>query len=108
MSTPEQGLDRREWETQMAALEDQLRDDPREALPDLVDLVGGMLEERGFQLDEPVTRAGEEPEVVAEYLAARDTARRVERDQADPSDVGEAIHGLRAVYEHLIVERSAP
>src|SRR5438477_385843 len=34
MASPDPGLDRHEWETEMAALEEQLADAPAEALPD--------------------------------------------------------------------------
>src|SRR2546427_174782 len=55
----EPGLDRHEWEGEMQALEDQLHDSPGEALSELDDLVARMLEETGYDLDDPVVR--EEP-----------------------------------------------
>lgn len=110
MSQHEPGLDRHEWEGVYASLEDDLRDDPRGGLPELADLVERMLEESGFQLDEPVTLEGEERDVVAEYTAAREVSDAVERgdEGVGPGDVASAIDGLRAVYEHLVIERAAP
>ena len=69
-----------------------------------------MLGESGYQLDEPVTVGGEERDVVAEYLAARETSDAVERDDENvsPGDVAAAIGGLQAVYEHVLTERAAP
>jgi hypothetical protein len=92
----------------MAALEDDLETSPIEALPELDALIGRMLEEAGFELDDPVVRAGEEREVVAEYLAAHEITEALERgsDQISPGDVAAAINGLRAIYDYLIAEFS--
>jgi hypothetical protein len=109
MSMHEPGLDRHEWETEYATLEEELADDPRAALPELADLVGRMLDERGFELDEPVTVQGEEPDIVAEYRAAREVSDRVERDEdVDPGDIAAAINGLQSVCRYILVERAAP
>ncbi len=104
----EPGLDRHEWESRFQALEEDLAGDPVEALPELADLVEQMLEESGYDLSDPVAREGEEREVVAEYVAARETSDRVERDEdVGPGDVGAAINGLRDIYRYLVEERSA-
>jgi hypothetical protein len=105
----EPGLDRHEWESRMQALEEELRDEPAAGLPELADLVEQMLVESGYELDDPVARAGEEREVVAEYVAARETSDRVERDDpVDPGDIGAAIEGLRSIFHFLTAERTAP
>jgi len=109
MSMQEPGLDRHEWESELESLEPELRDSPAEALPDLADLIQRMLNERGFDVADPVGRESDEPEIVREYLNGREVADRVDRgDDVDPGDVASAINGLRALYDHLIVERSAP
>ena len=48
MARPKPGLDRHEWESELATLEPQLEDDPASALPGLADLVERMLLERGY------------------------------------------------------------
>jgi hypothetical protein len=108
MSMHEPGLDRYDWASQLEGLEEDLRSDPIDALPELADLVERILGEAGYDIDDPVAREGEEREVVAEYLAAREISDLVEQgsDQMSPGDVGQAISGLRAVAEHLIRERS--
>jgi hypothetical protein len=99
----EPGLDRHEWESRWAVLEDDARTDPEEALPELADLVEEMLVEAGYDVTDPVARAGEEREVVAEYLAARETANRVNADEdVDPGDVAAAINGLVAIRDYII------
>ena len=109
METPDPGLDRHEWESELASLDDGLRDSPAEALPDLVDLVGRMLHERGYDLDDPVAREGEEREVVAQFQASRAVADRVDRDEdVDPGDIADAINGLRELFDSVIAERESP
>lgn len=106
----EPGLDRHEWESEWQALEEQMADAPAEVLPELDDLVSRMLEARGFALDDPVAADGDDPEIVAEFRAARETTRLLDAgaDGVSPGDVAAAINGYRAVYEHLLSERSAP
>ena len=109
MSANEPGLDRHDWETQLRALEDDLATDPRQTLPDLADLIERMLTERGFAPDDPVGDDGVEPEILASYRSARETATVVEQgDPVDPGDVGNAVENLRALFDHLVTERSAP
>ena len=107
MSDLDPGLDRHEWETEYASLEPQLEDAPGEALPDLVDLVGRMLAERGIGVD-VVAEQPDSQELVAEYRSARELSERAERAEAGPGDVAAAIVALRTVYDALISERSAP
>jgi hypothetical protein len=104
----EPGLDRHEWESEMQALEDQLGENPAEALPELDRLLERMLEETGYDLADPVVREGDEREVVTEFLAAREITQLVEKDQGDvgPGDVAAAINGYRAVFDYIVTSRS--
>ena|SRR5690242_13646975 len=106
----EPGLDRHEWESEWQALEEQVADAPAESLPELDGLVGRMLEARGFTIDDPVAREGDDPEVIAEFRSARETKRLVEAgvDGVSPGDVAAAVNGYRAVYEYLIADHRAP
>ena len=106
----EPGLDRHEWESEWQALEEQVADAPAQSLSDLDDLVGRMLEARGYALNDPVAVEGEEREVVTEFLAARETMRLVESGSDDVSlgDVAAAVNGYRSVYESVLAESSAP
>jgi iron uptake system EfeUOB component EfeO/EfeM len=105
----EPGLNRHEWESEWRALEDDVRDDPADALPELDGLVSRMLEESGYDLTDPVVGEGEEREVVAEYLAAHEITAAAERgsDELSPGDVAAAINGFRAVFDHLVATRAA-
>ena|SRR5215208_2756175 len=105
----EPGLDRHEWETEYEALEESLRDDPIEALPELYALVERMLVGRGYAVDDFVADDGVDPELREQYRSAREIARQVDSaDTIDPGDVANAINGLTVIYEHLLTERSAP
>lgn len=103
------GLDRHEWESEWQTLEDEVRSDPAQALPELDRLVARMLEESGYELTDPVVGEGGEREVVAEYLAAHEIVETAERepDDVSPGDVAAALGGLRAVYDHLVATRAA-
>jgi hypothetical protein len=105
----EPGLDRHEWESEMQALEEQLGENPAETLPELDALVARMLEETGYDLDDRVVREGDEREVVAEFLAAREISALVERGNGEvgPGDVAAAINGYRAVFDYLVTNRAA-
>jgi hypothetical protein len=103
------GLNQYDWETEFEALEDDLKSDPEATLPELDRLVARMLEETGYDLRDPVAVAGDEREIVAEYLAAHETADSVDRgdDDVSPGDVADAINALREVYDSLVAERSS-
>src|SRR5205807_329761 len=73
------GLNRHEWESEMASLEEYLHDDPGGALSELDDLVSRMLEETGYDVADPVVREGEEREIVAEFVGAREIKEAYER-----------------------------
>jgi hypothetical protein len=105
----EPGLDRHAWESEWQQLEEVLHESPEEALPDARDLVERMLEERGVLDDERTTVEGIDPELLSGFESAADVARRVEQGQeVDRGDLDSAAGTLRALYEHLIAERSAP
>lgn len=104
----EPGLDLHEWETRWEQLLEEAVDAPAETLPEIDRLIGEMLVGRGFQLDEPVTAEGEEPEIVKQFLAAREVARLADAGEADPGDVADALDGYRGLYEYLTADRGAP
>jgi hypothetical protein len=106
----EPGLDRHECESRWASLEEELEDSPRDVLPELDPLVGQMLEERGYTVDDPVVREGDDRDIVAEFLAAREITRLAadDPDAVSAGDVAAAINGYRSLYEYLLEERTPP
>ena len=106
MSQLEPGLNRHEWETEWQALEEELRDAPAEALPEVADLIRRMLDENGIAVDDAVADDGIEPEYLAEWRQASETARRVDAGETvDPGDVAAAVNGFRELYERMIEQR---
>jgi hypothetical protein len=106
----EPGLDRHEWVSRWESLEEALEDSPRDVLPELDLLVGQMLEERGYAIDDPVAREGDDREVVAEFLAAREITRLAadDPDSVSPGDVAAAVNGYRSIYDYVLEERTPP
>jgi hypothetical protein len=106
----EPGLDRHEWESRWQSLEEELEDSPRDVLPELDELIEQMLGERSYAIDDPVVREGDDREVVAEFLAAREITRRAadDPDAVSPGDVAAAVNGYRSIYEYLLEERTPP
>jgi hypothetical protein len=105
----EPGLDLHEWESTWADLDEAAKDDPEETLPEMVRLLQEMLDERGFDLDEPVTAEGEEPAMLRTFVAARDLARRLDAGlDVEREDLDQAIDDLRDVHDYLVGDRPAP
>jgi hypothetical protein len=96
------GLDRHEWSTEFAQVEEGMHDDPFGALPVLAELVQRMLTERGYELDPTFDEGG----IVHEFADAK--AISEQGADADPGDVALALQKLVGVYEFLDAERRAP
>jgi hypothetical protein len=102
----EPGLDKHEWESQWQQFEEDVETSPAEALPELDRLIAQILEARGYALDDPVVREGDDREIVAEFLAAREITQAVEQgEDVELEDVQEAIEHYRSLHDHLLVER---
>jgi hypothetical protein len=104
----EPGLDLHEWETRWQELQDAAADAPDEALPEFVRFIHQMMVERGFRLKEPVTAEGDDPDIIRDFLAARETSALVEAGKAEPEDVEIALENLREIYEYLVADRAPP
>jgi hypothetical protein len=70
-------------------------------LSELAELVERMLVARGYDVTDPVARAGDERDVVVTYLAARETAERAELGAASRGDVEAALDDLRSVFDTI-------
>jgi hypothetical protein len=101
----EPGLDLHEWETRWQELQDLAVDSPAEALPEIVRLIEQMLVERGYDLVNPVVVAGEDPDIVRDFLAAREVAAASEAGSADPGDVAAALENLAEIHDYLVADR---
>jgi hypothetical protein len=105
----EPGLDKHLWESWWQQFEEDVQTSPAEALSELNGLIAQMLEARGYAIDDPVVREGDDRDVVADFFAAREITRAVEQGkELDPEDVETAIENYRELYEFLIEDRAAP
>jgi hypothetical protein len=96
-----------DWESEMATLEDELHESPAETLPELDNLLRRMLVAGGYDLGDPVALAGDEREIVAEYLAANEITLALERGTEDisPGDIASAINDYRELFDYLVADR---
>jgi hypothetical protein len=105
----EPGLDKHLWESWWQQFDEDVQTSPAEALSELDGLIAQMLAARGYALDDPVARDGDDREVVADFIGAREITRAVEQgNEIEQEDVHTAIANYRALYEFLIVERGSP
>ena len=101
MSEATQGGDRHLWETEYEALADDLRTEPLEALPELLDLVERMLAAAGYE--KTLAEAAPERDVDVALGRAREAVRRSERGEAvGNDDAFQAAAELREVYKALL------
>jgi hypothetical protein len=99
----EPGLDEHEWASRYAALEEDVRDAPAEALSELDDLVAEMMVARGLPLQEQPGEDTTEPETVRQFEEARRVSRLVDSGEPyDPGDVANAIDSYRSLYDYLL------
>jgi hypothetical protein len=106
--TIEPGLDLHEWETRWQELQELAADAPDETLPEIVRFIEQVLRERKYDLDNPVVVEGEDRDIVADFLSAREIADTVEAGAAEPEDVIVALENLREIYDYVVADRRAP
>jgi hypothetical protein len=105
----EPGLDKHEWESWWQQFEEDVETSPAEALSELDRLTVEMLEARGYALDDPVAREGDDRDIVTEYVAAHEITEAVEQGKdVSREDIDLAIDGYRALHDYLLAERAAP
>jgi uncharacterized protein (UPF0297 family) len=106
MSEP--GLDLHEWETRWAELQELAENAPDEALPEIVRAVEEMLTERGYNLENPVAVEGEDPDLVRDFLAAREIARAAETTEVEREDIETALEDLAEIHDYITEDRAPP
>jgi hypothetical protein len=99
----EPGLDEHEWESRYAALEEDVRDAPAEALSELDGLVAEMMEARAMPLEEEAGEDTTEPETVRQFVEARRVTRLIDAGEPyDPGDVANAVDAYRSLFDYLL------
>ncbi len=104
----EPGLDLHEWETRWAELQELAADAPDETLPEVVRLVEEMLVERGYDLENPVVAEGDDPDIVHDFLAAREISRAAQTTALERDDLDAALEDLTEIHDYLVEGRAPP
>jgi hypothetical protein len=105
----EPGLDEHEWQSRYAALEEDVRDAPAEALSELDELVAEMMDARGIPLEEREGEDTTEPETTRQFAEARRVTRLLESGEPyDPGDVANAVDAYRSLYDYLLELGATP
>jgi hypothetical protein len=101
MSEALQGDDRHAWETEYEGLSEDLRTDPAEALPELLDLVERMLAAAGYE--DGVPGAPDDPEVAVVLERAREAVERGDAgSEVGNDDAFQTAGELRSLYRTLL------
>jgi hypothetical protein len=101
----EPGLDLHDWETRWQELQDLAAESPAEALPEIVRLAEQMLTERGYDVVNPIAVEGEDPDLVRDFLAARELVAACQAGTATPGDTAAALENLREIHDYLVADR---
>jgi hypothetical protein len=105
----EPGLDRHEWESEWASLEDGFADDLADSLRHVHELMGRMLRERGVLDESFVAREGADPELLRPWEAAAEVVRKLDEEaDVEEGDVRETLENYRDLFNTLLVERAPP
>jgi hypothetical protein len=105
----EPGLDRHEWESEWASLEEDFDADPFNSLRYVHELIGRMLKERRILDDSFVATEGADPELLRPYEAGAELVRRIDAELVvEEADVREALENYRELFQTLVTERAAP
>jgi len=101
MSEAIQGDDRHAWESEYEGLAEDLRTEPADALPELLDLVERMLAAAGYEDELP--GAPGDPEVAVILERGREAvARREAGAEVENDDAFQAAGELRSLYQRLL------
>ena len=99
----EPGVDEHGWATEWEQIEPELNESPTEALGEADDLVGRMMEARGFPLAEREGEELAEPETVREFAEAHRVRMQIDSGEPfDPGDVALAVESYRSLYAYLL------
>jgi ABC-type Fe3+ transport system substrate-binding protein len=67
-----------------------------------------MLTERGYNLENPVAVEGEDPDLVRDFLAAREIARAAETTEVEREDIETALEDLAEIHDYITEDRAPP
>jgi hypothetical protein len=104
----EPGLDRHEWESEWASLEEGFADDPAGSLRLAHGLIRRMLEEREILDDSVAAPETADPELLRPYEAGAELVRKLDEGlEIDEVDIRETLESYRELFQTLSSERAA-
>jgi hypothetical protein len=99
----EPGIDEHEWISEWEDIDPLLSESPTEALSEADDLVGRMMEARGFAREEREGEELAEPETTRSFVEAHRVREQIDSgDSYDPGDVALAVAAYRELYAFLL------
>jgi hypothetical protein len=109
---PLSAADRTRFEQSWLSAQARFVDDPRGAVAEADRLVADVMRIRGYPVADFEQRAADvsvdHPNLVSDYRAAHDIARRDVKGQANTEDLRTAIVHYRALFQDLLVSDAAP
>jgi hypothetical protein len=97
---------RERYAVQWSAVQTQFVDSPAAAVTAADGLVGAVMADRGYPMDDFEQRAADvsvdHPQVVQNYRQARDISRASEQGQASTEDLRQAMQNYRALFDELL------
>jgi hypothetical protein len=101
MSEP--GIDEHDWSSEWEDIDRLLTESPTEVLSEADDLVGRMMEARGFALEECEGEELAEPETTRSFVEAHRVTEQIDSGGSyDPGDVALAVAAYRELYSFLL------
>jgi hypothetical protein len=95
-------VDQDEFAPVWEQLQEDLKEDARETIPELEEFIGDVLRARGIPVDDPVAVGGVEEELVVEWQNLRHAAARVRRgEDVTGEEIGVAIEAARDIWNNL-------
>jgi hypothetical protein len=105
----EPGLDRHEWESEWASLEEDFDADPFNSLRYVHALITRMLKERRILDENLVVKEGVDPDLIRPWEAGSELVRRLDAElDVEEADVREALENYRDLFQTLVSERAPP
>ena len=96
-------MDEHDWITEWEEIDSLLAESPTEALSEADDLIGRMMDARGFPLEEHEGEELTEPELTRSFVEARRVTLQIDLgESSDPGDVVLAVEAYRELYATLL------
>jgi hypothetical protein len=105
----EPGLDRHEWESEWASLEEDFEADPFNSLRHVHALITRILKERRILDENLVVKEGVDPDLIRPWETGSELVRSLDAElDVEEADIREALENYRDLFQTLVSERAPP